>query len=185
MAETASCMIALGTRAPDFKLMDTVTGKTFSLQTLKSDIATVIMFLCNHCPYVKHIQKKLVEVAAIYEAKKIHFIAISSNDMIAYPADGPALMKKEAEASHYPFPYLYDETQEVAKAYHATCTPDFFVFDNNLACVYRGRFDNSTPGNHQPVTGADLSQALDQILKGQPVNPDQKPSLGCNIKWKK
>jgi thiol-disulfide isomerase/thioredoxin len=167
MAETPSSMIALGTKAPDFKLLDTVTGKLFSLQELKSDIATVIMFLCNHCPYVKHIQKKLVEVATVYQAKKIHFIAISSNDVTAYPADSPALMKAEAETNHYTFPYLYDETQAVAKAYHATCTPDFFIFNDNLACVYRGRFDNSTPGNHQPVTGSDLSHALDQILQGK------------------
>jgi len=185
MAETPSTMLPLGTKAPDFSLPDTRTEKNISLQDVKSDIATVIMFICNHCPYVKHIQTKLVEVAKKYQAKKISFVAISSNDAKNYPADGPHEMRHEAELHHYTFPYLYDESQAVAKAYHAACTPDFFVFDKNLACVYRGRFDESTPGNGALVTGNELSAALDAILSGKMINAEQKPSVGCNIKWKK
>lgn len=185
MANTLSTMIPLGTRAPDFRLPDTRSNQLLSLQELKSDTATVIMFLCNHCPFVKHIQTKLVETADIYQAKDVHFIAISSNDAVAYPQDGPELMRKEADTQHYSFPYLYDETQETAHAYGATCTPDFFIFDNDLLCVYRGRFDDSTPGNGVAVTGRDMREALEAILAGKPVNPDQQPSIGCNIKWKK
>lgn len=183
MAETPSSMLPLGTIAPDFKLIDTRHNQTISLQEVKSNIATVIMFICNHCPYVKHIQKKLVEVATTYQKKAVTFIAISSNDIKKYPLDGPDLMRKEAEVNHYSFPYLFDETQEVAKAYHAACTPDFYIFDSNLSCVYRGRFDDSTPGNNHPVTGKDLTSALDAILAHHPVTENQKPSLGCNIKW--
>lgn len=185
MAVTPSKMIRLGTKASNFKLMDTLTGKFVSLEELKSDIATVIMFICNHCPYVIHIQHELVEVAKKYQKKNVQFIAINSNDVQSYPADSPEKMRIESERNHYSFPYLFDETQEVAKAYQAACTPDFFVFDKNLLCVYRGRFDNSTPGNNNPVTGNELSQALDNILAGKPVDQDQKASLGCNIKWKK
>lgn len=185
MAETPSTMIPLGTHAPDFYLLDTVSGKYLSLQEIKSTTATVIMFICNHCPYVKHIQHKLIEIAEYYQHKGITFIAISSNDAEAYPLDSPEKMKIEAENFQYSFPYLYDETQEVAKAYHAACTPDFYIFDHELKCIYRGRFDDSTPGNHRPVTGNDLQQALDNILSGNPINTDQKPSVGCNIKWKK
>jgi peroxiredoxin len=185
MSETPSAMIPLGTIAPDFTLLDTRTNKKVSLQELKSPIATVILFICNHCPYVKHIQTKLVEVANTYLARGVHFVAISSNDIEAYPQDGPDKMRIEAETHHYSFPYLYDETQTVAKAYRAACTPDIYVFDKSLHCVYRGRFDDATPGNHQPVTGKDLCSALDNILAGKPVNRDQQSSLGCNIKWKK
>jgi len=185
MAETPSVMIPLGTKAPDFHLHDTVTNTTLSLQDLKSDQATVIMFICNHCPYVKHIQDKLSEVAASYQAKGISFIAINSNDVTHYPDDNPEKMRIEAKKHQYTFPYLFDETQQVAKAYHAACTPDFYVFDKNLVCVYRGRFDEATPGNSEPVTGNELRSALDNILAGKPVNPEQKASLGCNIKWKK
>lgn len=185
MAETPSTMIPLATIAPDFSLIDTRTNEKVTLQQLKSPTATVIMFLCNHCPYVKHIQKKMVEVAKIYQAKGVQFIAISSNDVKSYPQDGPEQMRIEAEANHYSFPYLYDETQAVAKAYHAACTPDFYIFDNQLKCVYRGRFDNSTPGNRQPLTGHDLSSALDNLLVGKPIDVNQLPSVGCNIKWKK
>lgn len=185
MAETPSNMIPLGSRAPAFKLIDTVTQELISLDDCKSDVATVIMFLCNHCPYVKHIQQKIVEVAQKYQQKQIKFIAISSNDAVAYPADAPDKMALEAKKHHYPFPYLYDETQSVAKAYQAACTPDFYIFDKNLACVYRGRFDDATPGNDKPVTGIDLTQALENILANKSVNADQKASLGCNIKWKK
>jgi peroxiredoxin len=185
MAETPSTMLPLGTKAPDFKLLDTLSGKMISLADVKSPIATVIMFICNHCPYVKHIQKKLVEVINAYQAKGICFIAISSNDAQKYPADGPELMKQEALQCGYRFPYLYDESQEVAKAYQAACTPDFFVFDKNLACVYRGRFDEANPGSRSQVTGRELVAALENILANKPVDSDQKPSVGCNIKWKK
>ncbi|HEX4044935.1 MAG TPA: thioredoxin family protein [Gammaproteobacteria bacterium] len=187
MAETPSTMIPLGTLAPDFNLIDTRTGQSVQLAESKSAVGTVIMFLCNHCPYVKHIQLKLVEVAQHYQSKGIVFIAINANDVATYPQDGPDKMKIEAEKYHYSFPYLYDATQQVAKAYHAACTPDFFIFDQQLACVYRGRFDDATPGNTVPVTGADLSAALDNLLAGKPPLPadKQQPSLGCNIKWAK
>lgn len=185
MAETPSKMLPLGTKAPDFNLHDTCTGKNKSLQDLKSDKGTVIMFICNHCPYVKHLQSKLVEVAKKYQKQGISFIAISSNDVVNYPADSPEKMKLEAEKNGYTFPYLYDETQQVAKAYQAACTPDFYLFDGDLKCVYRGCFDDSTPGNGRPVTGKDLSEALDDLLSGKVISSDQKPSVGCNIKWKK
>ena len=185
MAETPSTMIPLGTKAPEFHLLDTQSGKYVSLNENKSDIATVIMFICNHCPYVKYIRSKLLEVANLYQAKGIHFIAINSNNAEAYPEDSPEKMKEEAKKHQFPFPYLYDETQAVAKAYYAACTPDFFVFDKNLHCVYRGRFDDATPGSSRKPSGADLGAALDQILTGQPVDSQQLPSIGCNIKWKK
>lgn len=184
MAETPSNMLPLGTKAPDFTLVDTRNGKPVSLQQAKSDKATVIMFLCNHCPYVKHIQNKLVEVVNAYQKKGINFIAINSNDVKNYPADSPEKMKQEAESHGYQFPYLYDETQNVAKEYQAACTPDFYVFDKSLSCAYRGRFDDSTPGNRKPITGNDLTHALDDILAGKAIDTKQQPSLGCNIKWK-
>lgn len=185
MALTPSSMVPLGTIAPDFTLIDVRTNHALSLADAKSEIATVILFICNHCPYVKHIQDKLISIANHYQATGIRFIAINSNDTSAYPADNPDEMKKTALEKHYPFPYLFDDTQEVAKAYQATCTPDLYVFDGELKCVYRGRFDGSTPGNAIPVTGEDLSGALDAILANQPINPEQKQSVGCNIKWKK
>lgn len=184
MSETASTMLPLGTKAPNFELTDTITHKTLSLQELKSDTATVIMFICNHCPYVKLIQQKLIDVVKQYQQKKISFIAINSNDTKKYPADAPDKMTIEAKNHGYTFPYLFDETQEIAKAYHAACTPDFYIFDKQLNCVYRGRFDNATPGNQQPVTGKDLTNALDNILAGRAVDTNQMASLGCNIKWK-
>lgn len=185
MAETPSNMLPLGTKAPDFNLVDTCTNKIKSLQELKSDKGTVIMFICNHCPYVIHIQSKMVEVAKKYQQQGISFIAISSNDVVNYPGDSPDKMRDVAESKGYTFPYLYDETQNVAKQYQAACTPDLYLFDKDLKCVYRGRFDDSTPGNGQPVTGKDLSEAIDNLLGGQQVNSNQKPSVGCNIKWKK
>jgi peroxiredoxin len=185
MAATLSTMLPLGTKAPQFNLLDTKTNQLRSLKELQSNIATVVMFICNHCPYVIHIQKKLVEIANHYQAKGIGFIAINSNDVVAYPSDNPDAMRMTAENNHYSFPYLFDETQEVAKAYHAACTPDFYVFDKNHECVYRGRFDDSTPGNQNPVTGQDLAAALDAILNGHEVSREQQPSIGCNIKWKK
>lgn len=185
MALTYSHMMPLGTQAPDFKLLNVVSGQFSSLQELKSDQATVITFICNHCPYVKHIQEALVTIANAYQAKGVHFIGINSNDAEHYPQDGPEEMKNDAERLHYPFPYLFDETQEVAKAYQAACTPDFYIFDADLKCVYRGRFDDSSPGNGIAVTGQDLKAALDCVLNGTAISAEQKPSMGCNIKWKK
>jgi peroxiredoxin len=177
-------MIPLGTKAPDFKLMDVRTQEFISLQNVRSPIATVVMFICNHCPFVKHLQSRLATLASVYQAKNISFIAINSNDVVAYPADHPDKMRSEAEQHHYSFPYLFDETQAIAKAYQAACTPDFYIFDKELLCVYRGRFDDSTPTNQVPVTGKDVQSALDNVLAGIPVDPQQYASVGCNIKWK-
>ena len=184
MAATPSTMMPLGTIAPDFTLPNTVTGEMVSLQDLKSDVATMVMFICNHCPYVKHIDAQLIKLATDYKSKGVSFIAISSNDVENYPDDSPEKMKEVALELGYPFPYLYDETQEVAKAYQAACTPDFFLFDKDLKCVYRGQLDGSRPKNDTLVTGEDMRAALDAVLAGQPVNPKQIPSIGCNIKWK-
>ncbi|KYG79476.1 alkyl hydroperoxide reductase [Roseivirga seohaensis] len=184
MSRTSSSMLALGTTAPDFKLPDTVSGKILSLAELKSDKATVIMFICNHCPFVKHIDEGIVALAKDYKVKGVSFIAISSNDVENYPQDSPELMKVEAEKVGYTFPYLYDESQDVAKAYQAACTPDFYLFDAELKCVYRGQLDDSRPGNSQPVTGKDLRSALDCVLNNEKIDFEQRPSLGCNIKWK-
>ncbi|MCC6673319.1 MAG: thioredoxin family protein [Planctomycetes bacterium] len=183
MALTESRMLPLGTKAPPFALPEPLTGKTVRLQDVAKGKATVVMFLCNHCPYVKHVQKGLVKLASEYLAKGVAFVAISANDAKAYPDDAPARMAEEARVHGYRFPYLYDETQEVAKAYQAACTPDFYVFDAGLRLVYRGQMDGSRPGNGIPVTGQDLRTALDAVLAGQPVNQDQRPSAGCNIKW--
>jgi thiol-disulfide isomerase/thioredoxin len=185
MAETPSNMVALGTKASDFTLIDVISNQNKSLSELKSDKATVIMFICNHCPYVKHINNKLVEIANKYIEKGFSFIAINSNDVENYPEDSPDRMAKHAKDLKYPFPYLFDETQEVAKAYNAACTPDIFVYDMDLKLVYRGQFDDSRPGNGKPVTGNDLSNVLDLILSGKAIPEEQIPSVGCNIKWKK
>ena len=185
MALTPSSMLPLGTKAPDFSLTDTVSGRMLSLSELKSDRATVVMFICNHCPYVMHVQHELVRLAKDYQPRSVAFVAISSNDAANYPEDAPDRMKAVAQKQGYPFPYLHDESQAVAKAYRAACTPDFYVFDGALKCVYRGRLDGATPGNEVPVTGKDLRSALDAVLAGEPVSSDQKPSMGCNIKWKK
>lgn len=185
MADTPSVMVELGTKAPAFTLKDVVSGEQKSLSQLKSDKATVIMFICNHCPFVKHVNKELVRLANDYIPKGISFVAISSNDVENYPQDSPDKMKKVAEEQGYPFPYLYDETQEVAKAYQAACTPDFYVFDGDLKLVYRGQLDDSRPGNNEPVNGKDIRAALENILAGKPVDKNQKPSIGCNIKWKR
>lgn len=184
MVMTPSAMIPLGSSAPDFTLPDTVSGQSVSLKDVKSTTATVIMFICNHCPFVKHVQAELAKLAHDYQAKGIAFVAISSNDADNYPDDSPELMKSEAEAAGYTFPYLHDETQAIAKAYNAACTPDFFIFDGDLACVYRGQLDDSRPGNDIPVTGRDIRAALDAVLQGKQPSADQKPSVGCNIKWK-
>lgn len=185
MADTPSVMVELGTKAPAFTLKDVVSGEQKSLSQLKSDKATVIMFICNHCPFVNHVNKELVRLANDYIPKGISFIAISSNDVENYPQDSPDKMKEVAEEQGYPFPYLYDETQEVAKAYQAACTPDFYIFDGDLNLVYRGQLDDSRPGNSEPVNGKNIRAALDNILTGKPVDENQKPSIGCNIKWKK
>lgn len=185
MAATPSTMMPLGTEAPAFILYDTISGEMKSLETLQSDIATVVMFICNHCPYVKHVQEGLVKLAEDYSPKGISFIAISSNDVENYPEDAPERMKEEAVKHGYPFPYLYDETQEIARAYQAACTPDFFIFDGDRKLVYRGQLDASRPNNGVPVTGSDIRAALDAIVDGFAVSPNQTPSIGCNIKWKK
>ncbi|MCB0552949.1 MAG: thioredoxin family protein [Phaeodactylibacter sp.] len=184
MALTESKMLELGTKAPDFTLYDTVSGKNISLSDIRSDKATVIMFLCNHCPYVIHVNPELVRLAKAYQQKGVRFVGISSNDVNKYPQDGPVEMKKLAERVGYPFPYLYDESQEVARAYDAACTPDFYVFDGQLRLAYRGRLDGSRPGNNTPLTGEDLRSALDALLAGKPAPDKQYPSAGCNIKWK-
>lgn len=184
MAATSSVMVSLGTPAPMFTLTDVVSGNAVSLPHQKDAVATVIMFICNHCPYVKHINAALVRLATDYLPRGISFMAISSNDTTKYPEDGPEKMKALALHHKYPFPYLYDETQQVARAFDAACTPDFFVYDKNLKLVYRGQFDDSRPGNTIPVTGNDLRQAIDCVVANKPVSDQQKPSIGCNIKWK-
>lgn len=184
MANTPSNMIPLGTQAPDFNLFDTISKNTLTLQELKGDKGTVIMFICNHCPFVIHINKALVTIANEYTEKGIGFIAISSNDAINYPQDSPEKMTVHAKYENYPFPYLYDETQAIAKAYDAACTPDLYVFEDDLKLVYRGQLDDSRPGNGLPVTGKYLRHALDYLLDDKENTQTQKPSIGCNIKWK-
>ncbi len=184
MARTESNMLPLGTQAPDFNLLDTITKNHTSLSDVKGKKGTVVMFICNHCPFVIHVNEELVRVANDYRVTGFGFVAISSNDIINYPQDRPELMWQTARDNHYPFPYLFDETQQVAKTYDAACTPDFFVFDGASKLVYRGQLDNSRPGNGIPVNGRDLREALDNILNNNPQRTDQKPSIGCNIKWK-
>lgn len=184
MAATPSTMVSLGTSAPAFTLNDVVSGKPISIPQLGGEKATVIMFICNHCPYVKHINQALVKRANDYQHRGVTFIAISSNDATKYPEDGPEKMKEVARNLQYPFPYLYDETQQVARAYDAACTPDFFVYDRDLKLAFRGQFDDSRPGNSIPVTGHDLRLALDCLVSGKSVPEQQKASIGCNIKWK-
>jgi thiol-disulfide isomerase/thioredoxin len=183
MARTESKMLALGTLAPEFSLMDTVTEKTMNLQAMKGEQGTVIMFICNHCPFVVHVNPEISKMAEEYQPKGIGFIAISSNDVENYPQDGPTYMKIKAKAEDYTFPYLYDESQEVAKAYQAACTPDFYLFDEDLKLVYRGQLDDSRPGNDLPLNGKDLRNAMDALLQGNEISSVQKPSIGCNIKW--
>ena len=184
MAATMSKMNPLGFEAPKFVLYDTISDRELSLDELTSELGTVIMFICNHCPFVKHVNEQLVRLANDYIPLGISFIAISSNDSKNYPEDGPDKMKEYASRLNYPFPYLYDETQEVAKAYDAACTPDFYIFDGKLKCVYQGQLDNSRPGNGLPVTGNDIRQALEALHAGKKISKDQVPSIGCNIKWK-
>ncbi len=184
MARTPSNMMPLGTPAPEFCLPDTVSGKEVCLSDMRGEIATVVMFICNHCPFVKHIQDELVRLGQEYPARGVSLVAVSSNDAVQYPEDSPENMKALAVSLGYTFPYLYDETQQAARLYDAACTPDFYVFDQALECVYRGQLDDSRPGNDIPVTGESLRLALDALLAGQSVDPEQKPSIGCNIKWK-
>jgi peroxiredoxin len=178
-------MLPLGSEAPPFVLPDTVSGQTIRLQDIAGEHATVVMFLCNHCPYVIHVNTEIVRVANDYSARGVSFVAISSNDVKNYPQDGPDLMKLHAAKENYPFPYLYDESQNVARAYDAACTPDFYVFDKALKLSYRGRLDDSRPNSGTPLTGKDLRHALDTMLSGESVSDKQYPSGGCNIKWKK
>lgn len=184
MALTPSSMLPLGTLAPNFSLENTIDQKKVTLKEMKPAKGTVIMFICNHCPYVIHILDKLLEVTQHYQAQGINVIAISANDINDYPEDAPDKMQQLAKHKQFSFPYLYDETQEVAKAYQAACTPDFFLFDKDLLCVYRGRFDGATPGNGVDVTGANLNAALKNLLDGNAIDSKQQPSMGCNIKWK-
>ena len=184
MANTPSNMMPLGTKAPDFILKDTISDQELSLNTLKGDIGTVIMFICNHCPYVMHVREGLVALGRDYEDAAIDIVAISSNDAEQYPDDAPAALAESADQLDFRFPVLYDETQQVAKDYRAACTPDFFLFDADRRLVYRGQFDGSRPGSDVPVTGADLRAAIDAVLAGDALPDEQRPSMGCGIKWK-
>ncbi len=184
MALTPSNMIPLGTLAPGFALPDTVSGNNLSLLDLRGEKATVVMFICNHCPYVNHINPELVKLANDYLPKRIKFIAISSNNVLSQPEDSPEKMKEVALKEKYPFPYLYDESQQVAKLYDAACTPDFYIFNEEMKLVYRGQLDDSRPSNKVQRTGKDIRAALDSIASEKEVSPYQRPSIGCNIKWK-
>ncbi len=185
MAAKESNMLSLGTAAPYFQLYDTINKELVSLNDIKSDKATVIAFVCNHCPYVHHVMKRFVDIAREYEEKGISFVAISSNDVDNYPLDHPDIMHVLGKMGQFSFPYLYDENQIVAKSYDAACTPDFFVFDGGLKLVYRGRFDENRPNSGKEATGKDITDALDAMLEGRRVNELQYPSIGCSIKWRK
>lgn len=184
MARVLSNMIALGSSAPDFNLLDVCSGVTSSLQHLKGPKGTLIFFICNHCPFVEHINDELIRLSNDYQSKGFGFIAISANDVVKYPLDSPENMKLTSEKLGYPFPYLYDETQEVAKAFDAACTPDFFLYNSQLKLVYRGQLCDSRPGNGIPVTGKDIRNAFEVMLSGNENTIEQRPSIGCNIKWK-
>jgi peroxiredoxin len=184
MAETPSKMPALGTPASDFHLPDTASGKTISLQTFAGKKALLVMFLSHHCPFVQHIKQEIARLDRDYGKRGVGMVAISANDIANYPDDAPERLKEMAEQTGFTFPFCYDESQATARAYEAACTPDFFLFDDKRRLVYRGQLDNSRPGNSNPITGRDLRAALDAVLAGKPVPTDQKPSIGCNIKWK-
>jgi peroxiredoxin len=184
MALTESTMLELGTIAPDFALTNVVTGKTVRRDDLRGRKALLVIFICAHCPYVKHIEKGLASLGKDYAGQPVGIVAISSNDAATHPADSPTGLKQQAETLGFVFPYLYDESQAVAHAYKAACTPDIFLFDGDLRLVYRGQFDSSRPGNEVPVTGQDLRAAIDAVLAGKPIPTEQHPSIGCNIKWK-
>ena len=183
MVKTASTMLPLGTKAPDFSLRDVV-GKQVSLADFSDASALLLIFMCNHCPYVKHVAGGLAALAKEYQRRDVAVVGINSNDVASHPDDSPEKMAEEAKARGYTFPYLYDETQAAAKAYRAACTPDFYVFDKQRKLVYRGQMDSSRPNSGLPVTGEDLRAALDAVLAGRPLPSNQKPSIGCNIKWK-
>ena len=183
MAETPSTMLALGTQASNFELPDTVSGNTVSLHNFSDQDALLVAFICAHCPFVIHIQDELARIGRDYANQSLGILAISSNSIQTHPMDSPDKMKAQAEKAGFNFPYAYDESQAVAKAYRAACTPDFFLFDGDRRLVYRGQLDDSRPGNNKPVTGTDMRAAIDAVLSGQPVSTDQKTSLGCNIKW--
>lgn len=184
MVKTASTMLPLGTQAPEFSLFNVVDGKITALADFAGKPGLLVMFICNHCPFVKHLQSALADFGKDYQPKGLAIVAINSNDVETHPDDGPDKMKAEALAAGYTFPYLFDESQQVATHYKAACTPDFFLFDQHQALVYRGQFDASRPGNGKPINGADLRAAVDLVLAGKPVPAEQKPSIGCNIKWK-
>lgn len=184
MARTESAMLALGTPAPEFSLLDVTSGERVELSGVAGPQGLLVMFICRHCPFVKHLEKGLAQLGRDYSGKGVGVVAISSNDAVNHPDDAPESLAVQAREIGFNFRYLYDETQDAARAYDATCTPDFFLFDAGLKLVYRGQFDESRPGNNVPVTGGDLRAAMDALIAGQPVNPEQKPSLGCNIKWR-
>ena len=184
MVLTASTMLSLGTKAPDFQLPDVVSGETISLSTFAGKKAILVMFICRHCPFVKHLQEELAQLGKDYLQKDLGIVAISANDVKNYPDDGPDLLKRMATELDFKFPLCYDESQEIAKIYTAACTPDFFLFDDERKLFYRGQLDDSRPSNGIPVTGKDLRGAIDTVLAGKPFTEEQKPSIGCNIKWK-
>lgn len=184
MALEETTPLELGFEAPDFTLLDVVSEEEIGLSDVRGEHATVVMFICNHCPYVMHVRKELVQLALDYQGRGVGFVAISSNDVENYPEDSPEKMAEMAREFNFPFPYLYDETQDVAKAYSAACTPDFALFDGDLKCTYRGRLDASRPGNDEPLNGLDLRRAIDAALNKEPITWKQEPSMGCNIKWK-
>jgi peroxiredoxin len=179
-----SQMLPLGTEAPDFALPDVVTGETVKLADLSDARALLVMFICRHCPYVRHVRPGLAQLGRDHADTGLAIVAISPNDPVTYPEDAPESLAEEAREAGYTFPYLFDGTQEVAKAFHAACTPDFFLFDDGRRLVYRGQFDDSRPNSGKPLTGADLRAAIDAVLEGQPVSGDQRPSVGCSIKWR-
>ena len=183
MVLTPSTMLRLGTVAPDFELLDVVSGETIKLETFWAYKALLVIFMCRHCPFVKHVQQEFYNLQEDYRDRSLGIIAISANNAVQYPDDSPASLQKMAQELNYNFPVCYDERQEVSKAYTAACTPDFFLFDRNRELVYRGQLDNSRPSNNIPVTGKDLRAAIDAVLSDRPVTEDQKPSIGCNIKW--
>ena len=177
-------MLSLGTKAPGFNLPDAVSGRLISLDTFAGEKGLLVMFICRHCPYVQHVKDEIARIGKDYAKKNMGIVAISANDIANYPDDAPEHLKSMAEEVGFVFPFCYDESQETAKAYTAACTPDFFLFDARRRLVYRGQLDDSRPGNNKPLTGRDLRAAIDAVLADRPVSPDQKPSIGCNIKWK-
>lgn len=184
MSLTPSTMLDLGTKAPDFQLPDVVSGEPISLETFADQEALLVMFICQHCPFVRHVKQELAQIGKDYGSKGLGMVAISANDVDNYPDDAPGKLKEMADDLGFTFPFCYDETQETAKRYTAACTPDFFLFDRDRRLAYRGQLDDSRPSNELPVTGKDLRSAIEKVLAGEPVSPEQKPSIGCNIKWK-